>query len=277
MKHWHRCRRWTRFGVACPFLMFEDHVEDEADPDDPPEDEPPEPVMVPERRGPPAVPPVPPPVLVAERRQMSEVVKEQLEELVSGTPDDTVVEDVEAGRRREPVGKLRYPERPDERVADPPNDRQRAPKDLGGPDRRVANDGWEEPRTTVRRMPRYAEGATRAVVRVAEEGYPPDSPVGRTARPLRLQDTPEARALAGPMPNRVSEMAEIAVTDELETLRDDFQLLEARRAGYNRPVSPWRSVPVREVRPYGRPRPSAPGGGGFFFNAAQRMRQLVAP
>ena len=282
MKHWHRCRRWTRFGIGCPYWRYQDHDDEEEQPDD---EEPWKPIA-PERRikpkPRPAAPAVAVPVPVSVVR---EKVEAQLEELTREM-DDHVVEDVQAGRPREPVGKLREPERPK-----PPG--QPDAPDPPGP----REDDWEY--RTPRDLDPVEAGATRVVVRLSEwfvELYPDVGLENRALehpptyrapvphdRPVVFQGDPpgppqrypQARNL---IPPDVAELAERAATRELEE-----SVLHPRRTprrGTQRAPRPGPrpAPPVRTGRITGQG-PSKGTGKyptqSFFFNATERMKELA--
>ncbi len=253
-------------GLRCPFSAFAEHDDGEARD----QQEPIDPVFV----ATPAPFAVKPPSQKArvERpvTELQERVEEQLEELTKDM-DDRVVEDVEAGRSREPVGRLAS-----DKGTETPKPRAPGKKEGPGPP-----DRQPKPRLTT-----SEQGATRAVVRVFESTNPPDqlpgplggprAEPGRVPGPPLSTNPPDPQSLASRPPTaELAEKAEMAVTDELRDNAESF--LEARRSRPKVLKTPKPPVTTKAPRPGrgGRTSGGRGGGGGFFFNASARIRGLL--
>ncbi len=228
MKHWHRCERWTRYGVACPVTVSRDEEEDVEEDDDG--------IPIPVPVG---VPVAPPPLMLpakAQRRRdagLDEIMKEVEEELA------------------------------DER---------------GQPERVAAQRPVKEEDFLRQVKASRSDVLKEAINKVAVD------------RPVKEEDFLHD-VLDNTTPRQRQQKAEEAVSDQIFQDPRVFGPVP-RKAAKTRPVmeprfprpraARGRTAPrsqdpeVRKARRFQRPppKPQGRGKGGFFFNAAQRMREM---
>lgn len=250
MKHWHRCRRWRRLGIACPLDGFQDHeLVRELDSEDP---RPPPP--------PPLAGPLPPPDDRDDEEEEPvreelppEQMKKRLELLLAKTPDpDKVVERLDRADPVDPVGK-RVPPKP------PPGAQAPGPK--------------PPPPVEVRGAP--ADRLGDLVATELANGMAAERPFPRRGGQFRPRFQGKAGAAADRPEERelLAERSEVALTDQL--------MIEARaperRPRAPRPRSqptPAPRVPSRKGRGLKAPSGGRGGGGGFHFRFLDRLKGL---
>ncbi len=229
MRHWHRCHRWNRLGMACPMFGFEqdhDSREPVADPEveiDPPDHRPPREVATP-----PPVVPVPTPFFLPptpESREDMEVVEQALEDF----ENPTVAADLADDEPVEPTGRLRVPPGISNLLIGDEDDREPPPPELSSATGFVDDTLFDSKPFFARPEPAKPSPFETSVAEILREG---------TGMALEIQPTPIIHHVKQPMPQRLTpatgfvddtlfdsppfkaaaERSEIAFTDTLEEM-----------------------------------------------------------
>ncbi len=249
MRHGHRCRRWWRIDLVCPFASLEDHEEDEDPPpafEFDPLDPDPTPIDAPRR---------PPSFVIPARRETDVRLESPLDSVVAEAEE--IIRDVPAPDPipavPQPVGFFRpTASRGRAGALTIPTGRRPAP----APARTIVR----ATNRVTQKLTRGVQGVSEAVLDSLRQGIrPPVAPPVRKAPPSAVRASARPSPAIRSTPPIKAAMAEEAVTQEF-----------GRRS--SKPHGSRRSRGLAAAAIVG----GGVAGGGFLFNAASRMRGMMA-